>query len=477
MTTNDPASGINGGSLSSVNHYVGSSGTGTFTQINGSNAVSSDLILGNNAGDSGAYSISGSGRLNVGFSETVGNSGMGAFTQTGGTNSASFFNVGNNLGSNGAYSLGGGLLSSGFENVGVSGSGTFTQTGGTNPSSFVTIGGNSGGVGVYNLSGSGQLSSWLQYVGSSGTGTFAQSGGTNTVTGGGTLYLGSNGSGNGTYNLNGGLLLLPGLEPGPGSASFNFSGGTLRAGAAFSSSMSLTLGSGGSGAILDTSGNGVTLNAPLVGLGGLTKVGSGTLLLTGSCTYAGPTTIDGGDLDVAGSLTGAATVNANGMLSGTGSLGSVTIAPSGQLAPGDGIGVLHLSGSLTLESGARLDYDLGSSGAGNEVSMPGEILVLGGQQFSDFAFAHASGFGPGTYTLINAGQIEGSLGSGTSGVIGGLPATLAISGQGHDLVLNVVPEPSTLLLLAVGALGVLGWMPRKSKPTPPRSTKSFSTWS
>ena len=285
MTTNDPASGINGGSLSSVNHYVGSSGTGTFTQINGSNAVSSDLILGNNAGDSGAYSISGSGRLNVGFSETVGNSGMAPSRKLAGPIPP--------------VSLTSAIISEAMAPT-TSAAGCcrrvsrtwgfpdreLSQTGGTNPSSFVTIGGNSGGVGVYNLSGSGQLSSWLQYVGSSGTGTFTQSGGTNTVTGGGTLYLGSNGTGNGTYNLNGGLLLLPGLEPGPGSAGFNFSGGTLRASAAFSSSMSLTLGSGGSGAILDTSGNGVTLNAPLVGLGGLTKVGSGTRAGQEQCATA-----------------------------------------------------------------------------------------------------------------------------------------------------------------------------------------------
>ena len=248
MTTNDPASGINGGSLSSVNHYVGLSGTGTFTQINGSNAVSSDLILGNNAGDSGAYSISGSGRLNVGFSETVGNSGMGAFTQTGGTNRASFFNVGNNLGSNGAYNLGGGLLSSGFENVGVSGSGTFRRPAEpTLPRSSPSAA--TAAASASTTSAPGQLSSWLQYVGSSGTGTFTQSGGTNTVTGG-DLVSRQQWHGKRHLQPQRWLALAAGIGAGAGSSSFNFSGGTLRASAAFSSSMSLTLGSGGSGAIL-----------------------------------------------------------------------------------------------------------------------------------------------------------------------------------------------------------------------------------
>jgi hypothetical protein len=54
-----------------------------------------------------------------------------------------------------------------------------------------------------------------------------------------------------------------------------------------------------------------------------------------------------------------------------------------------------------------------------------------------------------------------SLGTGTSGMIGGLPATIATSGG--DLVLSVVPEPSTFALVAIAALGLLGcgWRRRR----------------
>ena len=72
-------------------------------------------------------------------------------------------------------------------------------------------------------------------------------------------------------------------------------------------------------------------------------------------------------------------------------------------------------------------------------------LTLNGQQFSDFNFTWSANFGPGIYALIGFGSSSGSLGANTSGTIDGYPATLAV--QGNDLVVNVVPEPSTAALL------------------------------
>ena len=52
------------------------------------------------------------------------------------------------------------------------------------------------------------------------------------------------------------------------------------------------------------------------------------------------------------------TVNSGGTLAGTGYLGSVTVNPGGTLAPGDALGVMNLSGSLILESGAVMKFGL-----------------------------------------------------------------------------------------------------------------------
>ena len=88
-----------------------------------------------------------------------------------------------------------------------------------------------------------------------------------------------------------------------------------------------------------------------------------------------------------------------------------------------------------------------------------DSLVLGGQQFSDCTFSWTTNFAPGTYNLIDSGSIPiGSLGTSTSGTIDGWPANIAI--QGDDVVLNVVPEPGTLVLLGVGALSLLGYRVR-----------------
>src|SRR5208282_1985394 len=102
---------------------------------------------------------------------------------------------------------------------------------------------------------------------------------------------------------------------------------------------------------------GTTFAGALIGSGSLTKVGSGVLLLIGSNIFTGPTTINQGQLTVDGWLTNSAvSVNSGGTLGGTGFLGSVTINPSGQIAPGDSLGTLSVSGSLILEQGAGLSY-------------------------------------------------------------------------------------------------------------------------
>ena len=196
---------------------IGNLGTGTFLQSGGSNAIGNGfsgavLVLGNNAGASGSYLLSGSGGLSA-SSEFVGSSGSGAFSQSGGTNSiggngSGGLYLGNNLGSSGSYTLSGGSLSvsGNGEFVGQSGNGTFTQPGGTNNNATaVYLGYNPGSSGSYTLSGSGLLLAPSLTVGNSGSGTFFQNGGSNQVGGNGTgeLYVGYNAGTSGSYTLSG----------------------------------------------------------------------------------------------------------------------------------------------------------------------------------------------------------------------------------------------------------------------------------
>ncbi len=204
----------------------------------------------------------------------------------------------------------------------------------------------------------------------------------------------------------------------------------------------------------------------------LTVNGPGTQVLAGSNTYTGPTTINQGKLSVNGSLASAVTVASGGTLGGTGSLSSVTVSAGGQLSPGDAPGILNISGSLTLVRGAVMDYELGTPTDSDEVLMPSGMLALNGQQFSDFNFTALGGFGDGDYTLIDAGSTSGSLGAITCGTIDGQTATLAV--QGSNLVLTIVPEPSSGALLLATITGTIAWRRRgRAKRRPGGSTNCF----
>ncbi len=335
---------------------VGYSGSGSFIQSGGTNAISNYLTnyltLGCFAGSVGSYQLSGSGLL-TGFAVTVGNSGSGTFTQSGGTNAITngTLTLGGNAGATGAYNLSGsGLLSvsaypGGSEEMGVSGSGMFTQSGGTNNMTGSLYLGSSG---AYNLTG-GVLSASYETICAGGT--FSQSAGTNLVAD--TLSLGTGTSGVASYNLSGGLLNVAALAYASTRSVFTVSGGTIQAGSAFSSSVTMTLGSGG--ATFDTAGGAVTLSGPLSGSGTLTKVDGGTLMLSGSNSYMGGTAVNAGTLEAAGTaaLPGYATQGA--ITVGKGAVLAVSAGGSGWTAAG--ISLLLGSNSGGFASGSALGID------------------------------------------------------------------------------------------------------------------------
>jgi autotransporter-associated beta strand protein len=202
------------------------------------------------------------------------------------------------------------------------------------------------------------------------------------------------------------------------------------------------------------------LSGVLSGTGNIDKNGDGTLQLTAGNTYSGKINVWAGKLLVDGALSQNSTVVVQGSatLGGIGSIGNVEIALGGTLAPGDSAGVLSLSGNLTLDAGASLDFDLGPTAISDKIAMSNSTLILNYQKFSDFGFNTLAGFSAGTYVLIDAGTVQGSLNAADNGSISGLPAMLSVSG--NDLVLTVVPEPSSFVLLAIGAACAIAFRKR-----------------
>jgi fibronectin-binding autotransporter adhesin len=95
--------------------------------------------------------------------------------------------------------------------------------------------------------------------------------------------------------------------------------------------------------------------------GSLTKVGAGTLRLTGDHTYTGITSVLAGQLVVSGSMAGAAVVQ-GGILGGNGAFnGGVTVGPGGIIAPGESIGSFSTLGALALGNGAVYGLEIDSS--------------------------------------------------------------------------------------------------------------------
>ncbi len=238
---------------------------------------------------------------------------------------------------------------------------------------------------------------------------------TAAITGGATVGLTKKGAGiltlagTNTYagltTVNAGLVEITNassLGNGSGTNKLTLNGGGIRWGAAAGGDISARLNAlGASGATFNTNGHSIAFATGLSGTGGLTKSGTGTLTLNGDSNYSGATAVDAGSLLVNGSLGHTAlSVAAGATLGGSGTLGGQTTINRGAiLAPGNSPGTLTFTHGLTLNSGAILDFELGSTS--DLIRVSGGTLAGPSSGTVTLNLTDAGGFAAATYVLFN----------------------------------------------------------------------------
>jgi fibronectin-binding autotransporter adhesin len=280
--------------------------------------------------------------------------------------------------------------------------------------------------------------------------TFYSDFGTN-IGGGGNLDLQYNSSGSAavnTYSLNGGTLTVPQVASTASSATrvFNFNGGTLKP--TTNSTAFFNLGSGSAfanvrnnGAIIDSAGYNITIAQPLqhsaiagdnAADGGLTKVGNGTLAMTGALTYTGPTRVLGGALSLRSSsglpYPGGNLVVSNATLaldatSGSMNANNVSVGSTLILTLNPSYNAINASGSVTLGDNTTINLAYGILSANPTAAAINASGSLTRGTNISFNIS-AIGFGPGIVPLVTVpglantnGFVIGSLPSGVKGVL------------------------------------------------------------
>ncbi len=500
---------LSDGQLLTPWEYIGISGNGTFNQTGGTNYAGYDFGLGLSSGSSGTYNLSG-GQLSSSMEE-VGFSGSGTFNQTGGTNtllSLGQLSLGSNSGGSGTYNLSGGQLIACGEYINA---GTFNQSGGSNyighgsePFSLY-LGGNSGSSGTYNLSGdsTSTLTAGNEYIGYGGTGTFNQSGGSHTIgttTSPSNLYLGYNSGSTGTYNLSGdpttSTLTVNGDEyigyngigtfnqsggahtvtgaltisanPGVSSGIYNLSGGTLTVNGGITNNDTLNY-SGG------------TLTANLTNNGNVSLSGSGTRTVNGDVTNNGTFKVTNTIAQYTGTFTN------NGAYVSDPAINhfiNLVIGQTGYLQGGTSdqfliSGYFQNMSTSTLwnTSNALLGFDGGGQHSLFETGnfrwgtldiFDGNSILLSGTGSLYLEHLIGLAFNPRNDTISNiwGNGLNIYYDAADNPLLDG--HTYSLMGGGDLIAYNTnptapVPEPSTMLLLGAGLLGLAGFRKKLKK--------------
>ena len=414
---------------------AGFDGSGnSLTISNGARAIVTDVYVANASGGSNTILVTGTGSLlnanGVNGDFWIGRSGFGnnsLVISDGGTVSDTSASIGYaSSASNNS------VLVTGTNSLWTNSSRLLVGNGGSGNSLVIS---NGGTVAVAS-------NSYIGYTNTASNNSVLVTGAGSLWTNSGELSVGYGGSNNTLTVANGGTVAATNIVLGSQAGS----SGTLNIGrfgtndaAGTINTPTIAFGTG-TGTINFNQSNSTTVSAAISGAGTVNQLGSGTTTLSGSNSYTGATTVAAGTLLVGGQI-GLSDVS---VLSGAAIGGSGTLAGSLSMAAG-GEFVFSLSGILVV-NGASVTF--GDFGIDDLVGLDGSVAES-------------------AYTLINGTAAinfsnVANLGVGNGSNIGGGKYAY-FRADSPNLVVEVIPEPSTyaLLVLAVIGLGAQCWRRRR----------------
>ena len=257
-----------------------------------------------------------------------------------------------------------------------------------------------------------------------------------------------NGNGSGTFTLTGNSVILTGgLD---NSATYNFARFnveidiTLNGDQDFTANSKLVVGA--------SSGNTLDLDSYT-----MTKAGEYPLVINSDVSGTGDVTVSGGNFEAVGDSSVAITVATGGTLSGSGTVGDVTVQSGGTVAPGMSPGCLS-TGNISYTAGSTYTVEIdGANDTCDAADGYDQTLVTGTVDLGDATLVidKAASYTPADDTEFvivdndGADAVTGTfngLVEGATTTVDGVEYTVSyVGGDGNDVVLSatVVAAPDT----------------------------------